>query len=71
MVHAIHLKCDIYWNTISPTPILLCFAGIDPAKKRVFIYFVAKLYLQPAIITENDKIDQKYESFNCYVTLNR
>ena len=78
MVLAIYLKNVIYIETWSHLHlflknVLLCIVGIDPTKRRVFIYFVAKLYLQPAVITEKGKIDQKYvlQSFTCNATLTK
>ena len=78
MVLAIYLKNVIYIETRSHLHlflknVLLRIVGIDPAKRRVFIYFVAKLYLQPALITEKGKIDKKYvlQSFTCNATLTK
>ena len=61
LVPAVHLKCDNETRShlhLSLEIYFDCNAEIYPAK-RVFLYLFAKLYLQPALVTEIVEIEEK------------
>ena len=59
LVPAVHLKCDNETRSHLFLKIYFdCNAEIYPAK-RVFLYLFAKLYLQPALVTEIVEIEEK------------
>ena len=59
LVPAVHLKCDNETRSHLFLEIYFdCNAEIYPAK-RVFLYLFAKLYLQPALVTEIVEIEEK------------